>query len=83
MVSGAHDGEKGLGIACFQKLVEQLPSLCRRNYAVSVLVGSVDATAQAVELSAASPPIRVILKLGVTIRGTVEDGAGSTVLLWP
>jgi len=52
-------------------------------YVASVSVGNADVTAQAVELSPASPPLRVILKLGSSIRGTVEDGAAALVVVWP
>jgi Carboxypeptidase regulatory-like domain len=52
-------------------------------YVSSVMVGTTDATTQPVSLNAASPPIRVILKLGSIISGTVEKGEGTSVLLVP
>jgi Carboxypeptidase regulatory-like domain len=52
-------------------------------YVSSVMVGTTDATTQPVFLNAASPPIRVILKPGSTISGTVEKGEGTSVLLVP
>ena len=54
-----------------------------RYYVASVMAGTADATNQPVFLNAISPPIRVILKLGSTIAGTVQNGAGATVLLLP
>lgn len=52
-------------------------------YVASVTVGTTDATDEAVSLNAASPPIRVILKPGSTISGTVEKGEWASVLLVP
>jgi Carboxypeptidase regulatory-like domain len=52
-------------------------------YVASVMAGTNDVTGRPVSLSAASPPIRVILKPGVTITGTVEKGQGATVLIVP
>ncbi len=62
-----------------------LPGVPRggRYYVASVMAGTADATNQPVSLNAASPAIRVILKLGSTIAGTVEKGEGATVLLLP
>ena len=54
-----------------------------RYYVGSVMAGATDATNQPVSLNAASPPIRVILKPGSTISGTVEKGEGASVLLVP
>jgi hypothetical protein len=54
-----------------------------RYYVTSVMVGTADATNQPVSLNAASPPIRVILKPGSTIAGSVEKGEGASVLLVP
>jgi hypothetical protein len=54
-----------------------------RYYVSSVMVGTTDATNQSVSLNVASPPIRVILKPGSTISGTVEKGEGTSVLLVP
>jgi hypothetical protein len=54
-----------------------------RYYVASVMVGTTDATNQPVSLNVASPPIRVILKPGSTISGTVEKGEGTSVLLVP
>lgn len=54
-----------------------------RYYVASVSVGSADVTDQFVPLNAASPPIRVVLKLGSTVTGTVEKCAGASVLLVP
>jgi hypothetical protein len=52
-------------------------------YADSILLGSTDVTNQRVELTPASPPVRIVLKPAGTIRGSIEDGAAGTVLLFP
>lgn len=52
-------------------------------YPASILLGSTDVTAQRVELTSSSPPIKVILKPAATIRGTVEDADDRTVVLFP
>jgi hypothetical protein len=54
-----------------------------RYYVQSVMVGATDATSQPVPLNAASPPIRVILKPGSAISGTVQKGDGASVILVP
>ncbi len=58
-------------------------TLTGRFYVASVMAGATDVTSQAVFLNAASPPIRVILKPGSTISGTVQEGEGAWVLLVP
>lgn len=52
-------------------------------YVSSVLLGDIDVGSQYVQLSPSSPTIRLILKPGSMIRGTVEKGEGATVVLWP
>jgi hypothetical protein len=52
-------------------------------YADSILLGSTDMTTQRVELTPASPPVKIILKVAGSVRGTVEDGAAGTVVLFP
>jgi protocatechuate 3,4-dioxygenase beta subunit len=52
-------------------------------YVASILLGNADITGQAVELSPASPPLRVIIKPGASIRGTVENGESAVVVVWP
>jgi hypothetical protein len=52
-------------------------------YAASILLGPTDVTTQRVELTPASPPIKIILKPAGTLRGTVEDAATGTVVLVP
>ncbi len=54
-----------------------------RFYAAAVMAGTTDVTSQTVFLNAASPPIRVILRPGSTISGTVEKCEGAQVLLVP
>jgi Carboxypeptidase regulatory-like domain len=54
-----------------------------RYYVQSVMAGTTDVTSQSVFLNAASPPIRVILKPGSTISGTVQNGEGASVILVP
>jgi hypothetical protein len=54
------------------------------NYYVgSVLLGSTDITGQSVELTPASPPLKIVLKPGGTVRGTLEQGDAATVILFP
>jgi Carboxypeptidase regulatory-like domain len=52
-------------------------------YVASVMAGTTDVTNQPMSLNSASPPIRVILKPGSTVSGTVEKGEGASVLLVP
>jgi protocatechuate 3,4-dioxygenase beta subunit len=53
-------------------------------YPGPVFLGDREVTGQEVMLSATSPPVRVVMKANPgTIRGTVENGAGATVLLAP
>jgi hypothetical protein len=52
-------------------------------YADSILVGSTDITTQRVELTPASPPVKIILKLAGTIQGIIEDADAGTVVLFP
>jgi len=52
-------------------------------YADSILVGSTDITRQRVELTPASPPVKIILKPAGTVRGTIEDASTGTVVLFP
>jgi hypothetical protein len=54
-----------------------------RFYVAAVMAGTTDVTSQTVSLNAASPPIRVILKPGSTISGTVEKCEGAEVMLVP
>jgi hypothetical protein len=54
------------------------------NYYVdSLLLGSTDITGQSVELTPASPPLKIVLKPGGTVRGTFEEGDTATVVLFP
>jgi hypothetical protein len=54
------------------------------NYYVdSLLMGSTDITGQSVELTPASPPLKIVLKPGGTVRGTLEEGDTATVVLYP
>ena len=52
-------------------------------YADAILVGSVDATLQKMELTPASPPVKVILKPAGVVHGSIEDGAAATVVVFP
>jgi hypothetical protein len=54
------------------------------NYYVdSILLGSTEITGQSVELTAASPPLKIVLKPASTVRGTLEEGDTATVVLFP
>ena len=51
---------------------------------VSVLLAGHDVLGQVVDLRPGSPPLKVVYKRSNTsLRGTVEKGEGTTVLLWP
>lgn len=53
-------------------------------YPAAVMLGDRDVLGQDVELTAAAPSIRVVYKPNPgSIRGTVEQGEGTIVLLWP
>jgi hypothetical protein len=53
-------------------------------YPAAVMLAGRDAMGQDVELTAATPAIQVVYKRNpATVRGTVEDGEGAMVLLWP
>ncbi len=52
-------------------------------YADSIMLGSTDVTSQRVELTPASPPVKIVLKLAGTIRGAVEDTDAGTIVLFP
>jgi hypothetical protein len=54
------------------------------NYYVdSILLGSSEVTGQTVELTPASPPLKIVLKPAGTIRGTIEDADSGTVVFFP
>jgi hypothetical protein len=53
------------------------------NYYASVQLGSSDVTGQTVELTASSPPLRVVLKQGGTVRWTLDPSNSWTVVLFP
>jgi len=54
-----------------------------RFYADSIWLGSTNVTGQSVELTPASPPIKVLLKPAGTLRGTTEEAKAGTVLFFP
>ncbi len=53
------------------------------DYYASVLMGSSDVTGQTVELASSSPPMRVVLKKGGTIRWSLEKSDSWEVVLVP
>lgn len=61
----------------------QAEVLAGNYYADSILLGSTDITGQTVELTPASPPLKIILKPAGTLRGTLEGAESATVLLIP
>jgi protocatechuate 3,4-dioxygenase beta subunit len=64
--------------------VAPLSALTPGYYPAALFLGDQDVTGQEVDLNAASPPLRLVMKAGPgTIRGTVENGAGATILLAP
>jgi hypothetical protein len=52
-------------------------------YADSIWLGAIDVTSQKVELTPASPPVKIVLKPTAAIRGAIEDGASGAVVLFP
>jgi Carboxypeptidase regulatory-like domain len=60
------------------------PGLPPGFYPAAVMLGGRNVLRQEVELTPGTPPIRVVYKPNPGgIRGTVEQGEGATVLLWP
>lgn len=60
------------------------PGLPPGFYASAVMLGGQDVMGQEVELTPGMPPISVVYKPNPeSIRGTVEQGGGATVLVWP
>ena len=53
------------------------------DYYASVLLGSIDVTGQTAELASSSPPMRVVLKKGGTIRWSLEQSDSWAVVLVP
>jgi hypothetical protein len=48
------------------------------------MLGGRDVIGQEVELKAGTPPVRIVYKANAgAVRGTVENGEGATVILWP
>jgi hypothetical protein len=52
-------------------------------YTDSILLGSTDVTGQSVELTPASPPLKIVLKPAGTVRGTIEEADAGTVVVFP
>jgi hypothetical protein len=52
-------------------------------YAASVMVGDIDALRQPTLFNDSSPPLRIILKPGGRLSGSVENGEGAKLLLVP
>ena len=64
--------------------VVPLMGLLPGYYPAAILAGGQDILGQPFDLSPSTPPLRIVYKPNAgTIRGTVENGAGATVLLWP
>jgi hypothetical protein len=85
---GVSDQSNKNGMLHFKNLTPgryriQATALAEKYYVASLMVGTIDAMSQPVSLGSASPPIRIILKPGATITGSVEKGEGATVLLVP
>jgi hypothetical protein len=69
-------------IAAGRYRIFPLPVLGSAYYPAAVLLADRDVTGQEVVLNATSPPIRLVMKANPgTVRGLVENGAGSTVLI--
>ena len=60
------------------------PGLPPGFYASAVMLAGRNVMGQEVELTPGMPPVRVVYKPNHgSVRGTVEQGAGATVVLWP
>lgn len=58
------------------------PIFSRGSYVASVLLEGREVLGQEVELTPASPPLHIVYKTGLgSLRGTVENGEGATVVL--
>ena len=65
-------------------LIVPVPARAPGFYPAAVLLGAQDVMGQEVELTSAAAAIQVVYKPNPgTVRGTVDEGEGSTVLLWP
>ena len=61
----------------------QISAQAGGNYYASVLLGSSEVTGQTVELTASSPPMRVVLRHGGTVRWAPDQSGSWTVVLLP
>ncbi|HEY7336752.1 MAG TPA: carboxypeptidase-like regulatory domain-containing protein [Bryobacteraceae bacterium] len=52
-------------------------------YASRIMIGGTDVTGQTVDIPSSSPAIRVILRPGGTLRGTVKQCGQGVVIVWP
>jgi len=53
------------------------------DYYAAAQLGSSDVTGKTVELTASSPPMRVVLRRGGTVRWNLQQSGAWTVVLWP
>jgi hypothetical protein len=82
--SGQNDTLRFQDVAAGRYRIIPMAGLTPGYYPAAVFLGDREVTGQEVVLNAASPPVRVVMKANPgTIRGTVDNGAGSTVLLAP
>lgn len=70
-------------VAAGRYRIVPLAGLVPGYYPAGVLLEDRDISGQPVELSPATPPLRIVFRPNAgTVRGTVENGVGATVLLW-
>ena len=71
-------------VAAGRYRIVPMPGFPPGYYASAVIVEGQDVLGKPVDLSAATPPVRLVFKPNAgTVRGTVEKGEGATVLFWP
>jgi len=71
-------------VAAGRYRIVPMPGFPPGYYPAAVIVEGQDVLGKPVDLSAATPPVRLVFKPNAgTVRGTVEKGEGATVLFWP
>jgi hypothetical protein len=82
--SGTGELSRFENVAAGRYRLVPMPGILPGYYPSAVLLEGRDVLGQLVDLSPGIPPLRIVYKPQAgTIRGTVENGVGATVLLWP
>jgi hypothetical protein len=70
-------------VAAGRYRIMPMPGFPPEYYPAALIVEGQDVLGKPVDLSAATPPVRLVFKPNAgTVRGTVEKGEGATVMLW-